>query len=109
MPAAPAEPAGGISPRLVLASPANGGVRFVHDLFGKPLHTPHQVRGRLFRIMRMPPSHLRARPIEGLMIGGIEIVRIEGADVRQQRLGETTTLDLVVGQRALQVLVQGTQ
>jgi hypothetical protein len=25
---------------------------FAHDLFGKPVPTPHQVRGRLFRIMR---------------------------------------------------------
>jgi len=24
---------------------------FEHDLFGKPVRTPHQVRGRLFRIM----------------------------------------------------------
>ena len=43
------------------------------------------------------------------MIVGIEIVGIEGADMRQQRLGQAATLDFVVGQRALQILVQGAQ
>jgi len=36
----------------LLTRPSPQLVFIAHDLFGKPVSTPHQVRGMLFRIMR---------------------------------------------------------
>ena len=38
---------------------------FAHDLFGKPLHTPHQVRGRLF------PDHASRHPFFAMATANI--------------------------------------
>jgi hypothetical protein len=38
-------------PQSAIASLSRFSLLFEHDPFGKPVPTPHQVRGRLFRIM----------------------------------------------------------
>jgi hypothetical protein len=43
------------------------------------------------------------------MLLGVEIAGVEGRDVRQQRLRQMATFDLLVRQRLLQILVQGAQ
>src|SRR5215218_3476468 len=55
------------------------------------------------RCVPLPPGTL---PIKGHMLFGVEVIRIEFPNMRQQCFGEVAAFHLVVGERSLQVLVQ---
>jgi len=83
-----------------------GGASRVRHRLGRPRASESAAKRASERQRNVGPSNARALPIERLVLGGVEIVLVEFLHVRQQRLGQLAPLDLVVAQRALQLVMQ---